>query len=139
MNIKRMLTGIFLGMALALPAGLTSAQEAPEQPEALFVESVMIDVTARKMLADERGTDVENIYNFTVDYTDGIARESVYNVLFYLDEIYSAEYKNVKLPYRFSRDFKGQTDGSHEIRVDLEDGDLTIVGRKVIAVQVSHQ
>lgn len=136
MTMRTSSVGIVIAMIVLWAAGPTGAQL--QQPEAPYVQSVDMAVAVEKMAPDTRGTDVDNIYTFTLDYTDGIDRRSTYNLIFYLDGVYGAEYKGIQLPYQFSRDFKGQLDGSHEIRLDLEDATLMIVGRKTVVVNVNH-
>lgn len=131
---KWKLSVLIMSLGIFSMYGLVGAQ----QIVPTLIETVAIEVKAEKMPPDERGTDVENIFNFQVAYADAVSRESVYNVLFYLDGNYTAEFKNVKLPYHFSWNFKGQSDKLHEIRVDLEDAQLRIVGRKTVDVNVRH-
>lgn len=103
-----------------------------------LVKVTAIKVIAKKMAPDERGTDVENIYNFVVDYAGQPQTKQSYNLLFYMDGKYVTEFKNVTLPYAFARNFKGQADKPYEIRVDLETADLKIAARQTITINVKH-
>ena len=104
----------------------------------LVEPAVGMSVNLQKMEKDDRGTDVENIYTITVDYSGSRAEGKTYNILYYLDGVYVEEFKGLMLPYSFTRNFKGQTDKAHEIRIDLEDKKLRIVGRQVASVNVVH-
>jgi len=119
-------------MSVLMPSSGFSQELAP------LVESVGLSVNVQKMEKDNRGTDVENIYTITVDYQGKRAEGRTYNILYYLDGVYAGEFKGKMLPYSFTRNYKGQLDKAHEIRIDLEDSKLRIVGRQVASVNVVH-
>lgn len=105
--------------------------------EAPLVETKAITLSTVKMQEDDRGTDVSNIYTIVVEQVD---KESSgpYNVMYFFDGVYREEFKDVMLPYSFTRNFKGQNDGQHEVRIDIETKDLRIVARQVTVINVSH-
>lgn len=131
---------IFMAVVIILFVAAVCPSAYPlTQQEAPFINNVSITLVLEKMKNDDRGTDVSNIYNITVDYTDKVKRQRAYNVMFYLDGVYTDEFKNQTLPFTFAKNFKGQMDAAHEIRVDLENrDDLTIVGRQTAAINVAH-
>lgn len=128
-------TNLLLSLVLAVmaPAAIYP------QSEAVYIESVKMDVASAKMSQDDKGTNVDNIYTFTVDYQGKQLKADVYNVLYYLDGNYVEEFKNQKLPFTIKRDFRGQLDGAHEIRFDLETSDLKIIGRQKTVINVLHK
>jgi hypothetical protein len=109
------------------------------QDKEALIRSIPIKVTLHKMNADGRGTDVENIYTIVVEYTKKDNVQGSYNILYYLDDVYTDEFKARSLPYSFARNFKGQDDRVHTIRIDLEDRDLKIVGRQTATINVQHK
>lgn len=108
------------------------------QTEAPLVRSVDIAVSTAKMKEDGRGTNVDNIYTFTVEDPGKTAAGQTFNILYYLDDRYVEEFKSQTLPFSFTRNFKGQPDRAHDIRIDIEDQDLRIVGRQTVKINVSH-
>lgn len=105
--------------------------------QAKLIETKAVTLSASKMREDDRGTDVSNIYTIVVEPVDQES-SGPYNILYFLDGAYVEEFKDEMLPYSFSRNFKGQNDGQHEVRIDIESKDLRIVARQVTVINVSH-
>lgn len=117
---------------------LVSSLGAGPTVEAVYVNSVPIEVTASQVPADDRGTEVDNMRTLVVDYAGTTRGADTYNILIFIDGQYTEEFKGQTLPHSFKRDFRGLTDGAHEVRIDLEAADLSIVGRKTVVVNVAH-
>jgi hypothetical protein len=127
----RMLS-IFFGFVLLGSVVLTAASEPVVRP-------VSIDVSLEKMRPDERGTDVRNIYTVTIDDTDTEeASDETYRIIYYLDDRFVEDFENQSLPFSFTRNFKGQKTGFHEIQIDLEDKEEIIVARGTVTVRVKR-
>lgn len=131
--MKKHLIGVLsvYGVLAASPLVLSDEATRP------LIQSVAVEVSTDKMKEDNRGTDVRNIYTIVVERVDKKA-EGPYNILYYLDGRYVEEFKSQTLPFSFTRNFKGQLDGAHEVRLDIENGDLKVVGRQVTVISVSH-
>lgn len=114
--------------------------EIQSQEDAPLVQQPMdISLTLQQMREDDRGTDVSNIYTISVDYTNQNNEGGIFNLMYFEDGRYVQEFKGITLPFSFSRNYKGLTQGAHEVRIDLEDMDLRIVGRKTSTVTVNDE
>ena len=108
------------------------------QTIAPLINSVAISVSTQRMKPDDRGTDVSNIYTISVDCKDKRNNGTSFNIFYYLDGVYVEKFNGQMLSFSFTRNFKGQLDKSHEIRIDLEDKDQRIVARQVVLIDVKH-
>lgn len=101
------------------------------------VKSTDVKVQARPMMPDARGTKVDSVFTFTADVQeDLIAPEKDYNVVFYVDDKPVRQFDNVRLPFSFSRDFRGRGTGTYKVRLDIEDLEGNVVASQTTQVSV---
>ncbi len=79
-----------------------------------------------------------NIFNFTVDYADSTAIDKTkkYSVRYFLDNRFDGEFKNQVIPFSFTRNFRGQAAGSHEVKIEVEDSGKNVLASGVVSVKV---
>ncbi|HOY10344.1 MAG TPA: hypothetical protein PLB05_09770 [Candidatus Omnitrophota bacterium] len=105
--------------------------EAPAQ------SSPDIDINFVQEAPDDYGTDVRNIYRVDVVFaTPGSATSDKFTILYYLDGVIAAEFNEQSLPFSFKRNFKGNKNGAHDIKIEVLDasGNLVCQGNFSIAV-----
>lgn len=95
-----------------------------------FSAELKITLTAEKAPKDKTGTDTADIYTFFVEPADKNAVPSVYTIVYFLDGQPQREWKGQKVPFSFMQNFKGMQDGSHAVKIDVED---SANGNRVVA------
>ena len=92
------------------------------QPKAVASAPVEVELTKNFALADNKGTNVSQVYVFTAQNTRQNAKpDQQYIVIFYLDGEILEGFRDQTLPVSIKKNFKGLRTGKHEIRVDVED------------------
>ena len=110
----------------------------PKQP-ALIITPFPIALSLDKESKDQRGTDVTNIYNLTVNFADAkYSNDNVYTIMYFIDDRPLEEFKGQRLPFTLKRNYKGLAEGDHEIKIDVEDGKGNVLATKTATVHVSH-
>ena len=88
---------------------------------------------------DDKGTDVSNIYNLTVNFADAqYANDNLYTIMYFIDNRPLEEFKGQRLPFYLKRNYKGLEDGSHQIKIDVEDGKGNVLASNTATVHVHH-
>ena len=88
---------------------------------------------------DDKGTDVSNIYNLAVNFADAqYANDNLYTILYFIDNRPLEEFKGQRLPFSLKRNYKGLEDGSHQIKIDVEDGKGNVLASNTATVHVHH-
>jgi len=81
-----------------------------------------VTLTLEQAQRDNRGTDVSQVKDITVNF-DGEAYKtnSKYNILVYIDGEAAWEFPDKGLPFSFKWNFRGLTNGSHTMKIQVED------------------
>ncbi len=95
--------------------------------------SIIIELL--KEPADDKGTDVTNVYEVKVFDMTGQASQQ-YSVVYLFDGRVMEVFKNQNLPFSFKRNFKGQTRGSHEIKIIIEAPGDFLVASQTMTMEV---
>ena len=122
------------------------AQQTTEQPSASTTEQPVLIITPFPIslelineAKDDKGTDVSNIYNLTVNFADPIyANDNLYTIMYFVDDRPLEEFKGQRLPYSLKRNYKGLEDGDHQVKIDVEDGKGNVLATKTATVHVHH-
>jgi hypothetical protein len=97
-----------------------------------------ITVKANQPRPDKKGTRMDTIYAFTIDWKDqGDAKR--YTILYYLNGELQFEMENQTLPVEIKRNFKGQAAGDYEVKIELEDasmGSYNVVASDTVKIRV---
>ncbi|MBF0384618.1 MAG: hypothetical protein HQL27_01975 [Candidatus Omnitrophica bacterium] len=131
------MTGVFLCFffSIVLLATVSFAQEGVK--ESNIISPFPIKLEKINLPKDNRGTDTTNVYNIKVDF-EGLEfkNDNQYTVVFFLDGQLLEVFKGVKLPYSFTRNFKGQNEGAHVIKIVVEDRSDNVLSEKQIEINV---
>jgi hypothetical protein len=97
-----------------------------------------IKLIAARPKLDQKGTRVDTVYTFTVDWQD-IRDDKRYTILYYLNNELQFELENQTLPAEIKRNFKGQASGFYDVRVEVEDASLgyyNVVASDTVRIEV---
>lgn len=87
---------------------------------------------------DNVGTNVDNVFIFTVAFAQGASWEyEGYYIVYHLDGKPIDQFEVMTLPYTFTRNYDGIDNGTHTIKVDIEDLDGNVLASKELSIQVS--
>lgn len=106
------------------------------QLENLHSEDLNFSVSQKEQ--DNRGSQVGNVRNFTVDMNnDLLPPDKAYVLVYYVDDVPVMQFENVRLPFHFTRDFRGHRPGLCVIKIDIEDteGNLLVTRTTTITVK----
>ena len=77
---------------------------------------------------DFKGTDSANIYTVEVGYAnEGYVSDQLYMIVYFLDGHPVEGFDNKILPFSFRRNFRGQVEGIHEVKIELHDKDGNVL------------
>ena len=111
-------------------------EPAPKQP-VLIITPFPIILNLDKESKDQRGTDVANIYNLTVNFADAqYANDNPYTIMYFVDDRPLEEFKGQRLPFVLKRNYKGLAEGDHQIKIDVEDGKGDVLATAAATVHV---
>ncbi|VAW47767.1 hypothetical protein MNBD_GAMMA03-1550 [hydrothermal vent metagenome] len=82
------------------------------------------------------GSHQKYIHQVSIGLLDKTLAETQYLILYFCDDQFIKEYKNQTLPYSFLINLAGKTVGTHEIRIDIEDGNDNVLASETISVNV---
>lgn len=133
----------FFALTLIVSKGLAAEGDIRQIPSASPTtrDNIQFNITLglHQREADNKGTDVTNIYAITVAlesptaYTKSYTNK--YTIVYYVDGRMT-EAMAGSLPFSFERNYKGLLPGSHEIKVEVEDGADHVLARKNIQIDV---
>jgi len=97
---------------------------------------IAIDVKAR--INHDLAKFEQKIYTVSVEGQDKKAPASQYLVLFFLDDVFVREFQNQTIPFSFDVNLDGQLEGSHDIRIDVEDGHDNILASATTRININE-
>lgn len=97
-----------------------------------------VTMTVQQAKADDRGTDISNIYVIQISSQASGSSTEKYNIGFFIDGRLTEVLNSQTLPFTLTRNFKGLTAGRHEIEIQLEDYQKRIVATEVSTVNVKE-
>jgi len=124
-KVKKMKKIILLLPVLMLFVSISSFSLATDEYEPSDLPSLVGDFGVAYSLLDEKGgsiTDdfVDSIVTVRINRVDA-APDTVYSMQLFLDRVYVAGKDSIKLPYDFKWNFKGISEGKHEMFFILND------------------
>jgi hypothetical protein len=124
---------IFYLFTLIFILGISFPLEAPAQ------SSPDININFVPEAPDDYGTDVRNIYRVDVVFADpDSATSDKFKILYYLDGVIAAEFKEQALPFSFKRNFKGKQNGTHNIKIEVLDAGGNLVRQENFSITVAR-
>ncbi|HPB68779.1 MAG TPA: hypothetical protein PLT76_08035 [Candidatus Omnitrophota bacterium] len=118
---------------LIVMLGIFFPLEAPAQ------SSPDININFVQEAPDDYGTDVRNIYRVDVVFSDpGSAMSDKFKILYYLDGVIAAEFNEQSLPFSFKRNFKGNKNGAHNIKIEVLDAVGNLVRQENFSIIVAR-
>ncbi|MBZ0165888.1 MAG: hypothetical protein K8I00_03705 [Candidatus Omnitrophica bacterium] len=120
------------------PEAMTSIQETPVTKTVVSeLRSQDIRVNTKKRPVDNKGTNVRNVHTITVDMQENLlSPDESYNLVYFFNGKPVWQFSNVRLPYTFTRDYRGQRPGTHTIKIDIEDDEGNVLATQSSSIQV---
>ncbi len=127
-------------LSICAAQGISYAQtKVSEKTQGKLYSNFPIVLSIKQADEDQVGTDVENTYIVSADFQSNQYRnKNAYTIMYILDSMPLAEFKNQTLPFSVTRNYTGLLDGVHQVRIDVEDGNGHVLATSTIPVTVKH-
>lgn len=127
---------LFLIILLVIPFSL----QAVEDYEPSQLPGLVSDFNLSYRILDVKGNPIQGAIDGVASIhiqSEDIADTRQYTLTFYLDRTYIMANHDISLPYDFKWNFKGLTDGEHELFFILKDSDSRL-GVLKVNVRIQH-
>lgn len=136
---KSQITAVLGTILLTTLASISQAQTLPTHtPKTIKSTSTLkINIEVAKRAPDEKGTDVTNIYNFTLTDASGVTNTASYVLVMSIDGEEKEQINSITFPYFIERNFKGLEAGTHQITMNIEEvGTFDLLAQESVTINV---
>lgn len=98
-----------------------------------------LDIEAVKLKPDDKGTNINNAYKFTLDLkVPDKTKVGPHHIAYFINGEGMELFYSETLPFTITRDFRGMEAGNYTIKIGIEDDDGKLVVSQSTSITVSH-